>query len=79
MKHVCIGVSTPLKKTTPSFLPSSPPPPLNLQTVEASPFFSNLPYIMVFHEPCLVMTEQDILVYKLFLSLNTPDFRLYFI
>ena len=31
----CIGVSTPFKKTTPSFSPSSP---LNLQTVQAPPF-----------------------------------------
>ena len=31
----CIGVSTPLKNTTPFFLPS---PPLNRQTVQAPPF-----------------------------------------
>ena len=47
---VCIGVSTPLKNTTPSFLPSSPL--LNLQTVQV-PFLSNPPSILVFHETSL--------------------------
>ena len=39
---VCIGVSTPLKNTTPSFLP-----PLNLQTVQA-PFLGNFPLYIDF-------------------------------
>ena len=47
---VYIGVSTPLKNTTPSFLPSSLP--LNLQTVQA-PFLSNPYSILVFHETSL--------------------------
>ena len=47
---VCIGVSTPLKNTTLSLLPSSPP--LNLQTAQAS-FLSKPPSILVFCEPSL--------------------------
>ena len=45
---VCIGVSTPLKNTTPSFLLSPPLPHLNLQTVQAPPppFLGNPPYIL---------------------------------
>ena len=41
---------SPLKNTTPSFLPSSFP--LNLQTVQA-PFLSSPPSILVFREPSL--------------------------
>ena len=47
---VYIGVSTPLKNTTFSFLPSSLL--LNLQTVQA-PFLSNPPSILAFREPSL--------------------------
>ena len=47
---VYIGVSTPLKNTTFSFLPSSLL--LNLQTVQA-PFLSNPPSILVFDETSL--------------------------
>ena len=44
------GINTPLKKTTPSFLPS--PPLLYRQTVQAPPpFLGNLPSILVFREP----------------------------
>ena len=41
---------SPLKNTTPSFLPSSFP--LNLQTVQA-PFLGSPPSILVFREPSL--------------------------
>ena len=66
---VCIWVSTPLKNTTPSFLPSSP---LNLQTAQAPPFkFSQF--------ELLVMTEQDILVYKLFFVIFLTDNQVKFL
>ena len=45
---VYIGVSTPLKNT-PLFL--AKPPFLNLQTVQALPFLSNPPSMLVFREP----------------------------
>ena len=45
---VCTGVSTPFKNATPTFLLS---PPLNLETVQASPFQAILPYIVVFCDP----------------------------
>ena len=56
---LCIWVSTPLKNTTPSSLPSSL---LNLQTAQAPPF-------KISQFEFLVMTEQNILVYKLFFIL----------
>ena len=43
---VHLGI-TPLKNTTPSFLPS---PLLNLQTIQAPPFLDNPPSILVFCE-----------------------------
>ena len=48
---MCTGVSTLLQKHHPSsFLPSPPPPPINLQTVE-DPHFQAIPlYILVFCE-----------------------------
>ena len=46
---VCIWVSTTPKITTPSFL-SSPPPPLNLQTVQA-PLFRQFPLYIDFSLP----------------------------
>ena len=46
---MCIRVSTPLKNTTPSFLP--PSSPLNRQTVQAPHFIGNPPSILLFREP----------------------------
>ena len=44
-------LTSPIKITTPSFLPSLPPPPhLNLQTVQV-PFLGNPSSILVFHDP----------------------------
>ena len=37
----------------PSFLPSPPPLPLNLQTVQAPLFYANSPFILVFQDPSL--------------------------
>ena len=73
---VCIGVSTPhtpLKNTTPSFLPSSPP--LNLHTVQV-PFLSNAPSILVFCEPSLkVGSSSEPQKYQSF-SFLTPSYLL---
>ena len=66
---VCIWVSTPLKNTTPSFLPSSP---LNLQTAQAPPF-------KISQFELLVMTEQNILVYKLFFVIFLTDNQVKFL
>ena len=66
----------PSQKHHPLFLAKHPPPsPLNLQTVQAH-FLGILPifrHILI----SLVTTEQSILVYKLFLSLNIPVFGLF--
>ena len=66
---MCIWVSTPLKNTTPSFLPSSP---LNLQTAQAPPF-------KISQFELLVMTEQNILVYKLFFVIFLTDNQVKFL
>ena len=73
---VCIGVSTPTPSKTPPPL-SCQAPPLNRQTVQASPFLGNLPSILIFREPpplkflgkisqfeFLVMTEKNIFAYN---------------
>ena len=65
---VCIGVSTPSKNTAPpppSFLPS--PPPLNQQTVQASPFLENPPLYIGFSWPPL----------KSDLSVNPQNIKVY--
>ena len=48
----CIEVSTPLKNTIPSFLPS-PPPSLKSTNCPNPPFLGNPPSILVFCEPPL--------------------------
>ena len=45
------GINPPIQKHLPLyFLPSPPPPPLNLQTVQAPLLAINPPYILAFRE-----------------------------
>ena len=54
-RKVCIGVSIPstLSKRPPLSFSPTPPPPLNLQTVQALSCLGNSPYILVFLEPLI--------------------------
>ena len=111
---VWIRVSTPLKNTTPSFLPSPPPLKSANSNCPSTPFLDNPPLYIGFslkfgffiehpkyqsfsfltssyHSKetkflvkisqfeCLVMTEKNIFVYKLLLSLNISDFSFFFL
>ena len=92
---VYIGVSTaPLKNTTPLAKPTPlksancPRPPFSMNPKNIKVFQSfTSSYLLrvtkflvkISQFEFLVMTKQRILVYKLFLSLNTPDFSLLFV